>query len=287
MKKFMSIITLFLSSMILVTGCAAGKESSSNINLVSREDGSGTRGAFTEITGVLEKDSDGNKVDRTSEEAIIQNSTSGVMQTIEGDPNAIGYVSLSSANDSVKVLKIEGVAAISENIKNGSYKLARPFNVVFKKDLNALSKDFLNFILSADGQEIVQENGLTAYSNSNQGYKANPMSGTLRIAGSTSVAPLMEVLAEKYMEINPEVSIEIQATGSSAGVQAALEDVADLGMVSRELKAEESDKLEGTAIAIDGIALIVNKENSLSNLSLDEVKSIWTGEITSFNDLKE
>lgn len=280
-----------------IVGCNNAGKSSSNlgefnldntINVVSREDGSGTRGgAFIEIVGgVLEKDGEGNEVDNTYEEAIIQNATDAVITTVQGDEYAIGYISLGSLNDTVKALKIEGgVEATSESIQNNSYKIARPFNIGYKEGLSPLEKDFLDFILSAEGQNIVLNEGYVQVKEDLPKYKVGEQEGKIIVAGSTSVTPVMEKLAEAYENIHPKVSIEIQSTGSSAGIQAAIEGSADLAMASRELKDSELKELTAEVIAIDGIAIIVNKENPIEDLSLSDIKSIYIGEITTWNQL--
>jgi len=284
-KKIFSMVLLILVSAIALGGCSNsdGFDTNSTINLVSREEGSGTRGAFVEILGILEKDEGGNEIDRTYEEAIIQNSTEAVISTVSGDKYSIGYISLGSLKDKVKALKIDGVEASTENIQNGSYKISRPFNVAYKGEPSPLAKDFLNFILSEQGQTIVAEEGYVQVATDLPSYNKNKQEGKLVIAGSTSVTPVMEKLAEAYEEMYPDVSIEIQATGSSAGMQAAMEGTADIGMASRELKDSELAELTAQVIAIDGIAIIVNNENPIGDLTIDEVKSIYTGEITHWN----
>ncbi|NMB07433.1 MAG: extracellular solute-binding protein [Tissierellia bacterium] len=294
MKKIISLSLLLIMIATFIVGCNNADKSSSNlgefnldntINVVSREDGSGTRGAFIEIVGILEKDGEGNEVDNTYEEAIIQNATDAVITTVQGDEYAIGYISLGSLNDRVKALKIEGVEATSENIQNNSYKIARPFNIGYKEGLSPLEKDFLNFILSAEGQNIVLNEGYVQVKENLPEYKVGEQEGKIVVAGSTSVTPVMEKLAEAYENIHPKVSIEIQSTGSSAGIQAAIEGSADLAMASRELKDSELKELTAEVIAIDGIAIIVNKENPIEDLSLNDVKSIYIGEITTWNQL--
>lgn len=295
MKK-LSILLICIMIMSFIVGCTneanndsneeAGFDTSKTINVVTREDGSGTRGAFIEIVGILEKNSNGDKVDRTYIEAVVQNSTDAVMTTVAGDEYSIGYISLGSLNDKVKAVNIEGVKPTSENVQNGSYKIARPFNIAYKGELSDLSKDFLDFILSEEGQEIIKNEGYVQISNDLPSYESTTsQSGNLVVAGSTSVSPVMEKLAEAYKEIHPDVSIEIQSTGSSAGMQAAMEGTADLGMASRELKESELAELTPKVIAVDGIAVIVNNKNPLDNLTLEQVKSIYVGEITEWEQL--
>lgn len=289
MKKIISLILASILMLGTLGGCGkpSGDEFNTNktINVVSREDGSGTRGAFVEIVGILEKDSNGNEVDRTYEEAIIQNSTDGVMTTVSGDKYSIGYISLGSLNDSVKGVKIQGIEVNAENVQNGSYKIARPFNIAYKGELSPLAKDFVDFILSAEGQEIVVKGKYVQIGTNLPSYTASGQAGNLVIAGSTSVSPIMEKLAEAYQTINSGVNIEIQSTGSSAGMQSAIEGTADIGMASRDLKASELEVLTHQTIAMDGIAVITSNENSITDLTLEQVKSIYTGEITKWNEI--
>lgn len=298
MKKIISLSLMVVMAISFIVGCSPTEnsvkpktseafDSSKTINVVSREDGSGTRGAFVEIVGVLEKDPEGNEVDRTYDEAIIQNGTNAVMTTIQGDKYSIGYISLGSLNDTVKAVSINGVKATSDNVQNNSYKIARPFNVAFQDNLSPLGKDFLNFILSSEGQKIVAEEGYVQVSTELSEYNKSNQKGNLVVAGSTSVSPVMEKLAEAYQGLHSDVSIEIQSTGSSAGMQSAIEGSADIGMASRELKDSEKEKLSYEVIAIDGIAVIVNNENIVEDISLDSVKSIYTGEITTWNEIIE
>lgn len=263
----------------------APEASNEPITVISREDGSGTRGAFIEITGIEEKDGD-QKVDKTTIDAVVQKSTNAVLMTVNGDKNAIGYISLGSLNDSVKAVKVEGVEASAENVLNASYKIARPFNIVYKGELNGLKKDFIDFMMSKEGQEMVLENKYVQVDTAAPEYKQNSQSGKLVIGGSTSVTPLMEKLAEKYMEMYPEVKIEIQATGSSAGIQAAIQGAADLGMASRDLSDEEKAELTNVVIAKDGIAVIVHNDNAVEDLTLDQIKAIFVGDIKTWGDIK-
>lgn len=261
-------------------------DTSAEITLVSREDGSGTRGAFIEITGV-ERKVDGEKVDQTYEEAMIQNSTNGVMTAVAGDPNGIGYISLGSLNDTVKAVKVNGVEATAEGVKDKTYELARPFNLAWKEDvIGDIGKDLLVFIASPEGQQIINDHGYVGLENGDAYTKAD-LQGTITVAGSTSVTPLMEALVEAYEGLNPGVSIEIQSTGSSAGMTSAMEGSANIGMASRELKGEEAQALTSEAIAMDGIAVIVNNENPLDDLSLEQIKNIYVGEILTWSDLEK
>ena len=303
MKKFMSIFLIVIMVMVILAGCTNdssngntiesdssngdGFDTGKTINVVTREEGSGTRGAFIEIVGILEKDANGNEEDRTYSEAIVQNGTNAVMTTVAGDEYSIGYISLGSLNDTVKAVKVNGVEATAENILNNSYEVARPFNLAYKGDLNPLAQDFLNFILSSEGQDIVTKEGYVQVDTQASNYESNGTEeGTLVIAGSTSVSPLMEKLVEAYQELNSGVSIEVQSTGSSAGMQSAMEGTADIGMASRELKDSELAELNPVVIALDGIAVIVNNNNPVEDLSIDDIKSIYIGETTNWSEIK-
>jgi len=296
MKKITSIILVLFALMLAVTACGTKTTPATDakvdepakpveIIVVSREEGSGTRGAFVELTGVEGKNEAGDKVDNTYIEAIIQNSTNGVMMTVANEANAIGYISLGSLNDTVKAVQIDGVDATAENVKNGSYKLARPFNVAYKAGLDAASQDLLDFILSEEGQKIVEERGYIS-SEAGAPFAGGKAEGTVVVAGSTSVTPVMEKLVEAYNAINPNVKIEIQSTGSSAGMQSTMEGVSQLGMASRELKDEEKAALEAKVIAIDGIAVIVHKNNAVQTITMEQIKQIFTGELTDWNLVK-
>lgn len=265
------------------TPAAPSFDTAKAINVVSREEGSGTRRAFVEITGILGKDAAGNEVDNTSIEAVIQNGTNGVMTTVAGDEYGIGYISLGSLNDTVKAVKVEGAVANAEDVKDGSYKVARPFNVAWKEDaIGEIGTDVMKFIMSEEGQKIVEDNKFVSAGNDGA-YSAANLSGQITIAGSTSVTPLMEKLTEAYRALNPNVIIDIQSTGSSAGMTSAMEGAANIGMASRELKDSETAVLTHKAIAIDGIAVIVNNANPLEDITMDEIKSIFTGETTEWS----
>ncbi|HHU22296.1 MAG TPA: phosphate ABC transporter substrate-binding protein [Clostridiales bacterium] len=266
--------------LILTTLLGCGRKENTGITVISREEGSGTRSAFAELMGIL---SDG--TDNTTQTAEITNSTSVMIATVEGNVNAIGYISLGSMNDSVKAVKVDGVEATAENIKNGSYPAARPFIVASKDNLSRETRDFVDFILSTEGQKIIEEAGYISAAESG-GYNGGGMRGRITLAGSTSVAPVMEVLAEAYRELNPDVEIEIQQTGSSAGMISAIEGVCDLGMASRRLKDSETEAgLTPIVIAMDGIAVIVNRKNSVDSLTGQQIKKIFTGEITDWSEI--
>lgn len=257
MKKMKRIVLTVTILALFFTGCAA--RNSNEIAVVSREDGSGTRGAFIELFGIEEKDANGNKVDKTTDEATVVNSTSVVMTTVAGNKNSIGYISLGSLNDTVKAVKVDGVESTVENIKNNTYKVFRPFNIATRDDISELAQDFISFILSSDGQKVVEENGYIAASEKGP-YSGTKPSGKIVIAGSSSVTPLMEKLKEAYLKVNTNAEIEIQASDSTTGMKLAMEGTCDIGMASRELKESELKKLKPTVIAMDGLAIIVNKE---------------------------
>lgn len=281
MKKKLSM----LLSCLLVGGCIAGCGSGSDtITVVSREDGSGTRGAFVELFGV-EEEENGEKVDKTTEDAIITNNTEIMMTTVKGDDAAIGYVSLGSLNDSVKALSIDGVEATAENIENGTYKISRPFNIATKEDISEVAQDFIDFIMSDDGQKVISDNGYITVSDGT--FSSNGAKGKIVVAGSSSVTPVMEKLKEAYEKINTGATIEIQESDSTTGMNAAIDGTCDIGMASRELKDSEASKgLESITIAMDGIAVIVNTNNELSDITSDNVKEIFTGGVTSWKDVK-
>ena len=263
------------------TGGASG-----DITIVSREDGSGTRGAFIELLGIEEKDANGNKVDNTTEDAKITNSTSVMMTTVEGDVNAIGYISLGSLNETVTALKVDGAEATPENILSGTYKVVRPFNIETKSEIRDAAKDFINFIMSKEGQAVVEENGYIAVGNQ-PAYEAAGVSGKIVVAGSSSVTPVMEKLKEAYVAVNKDVEIEVQQSDSTTGMQSAIDGLCDIGMASRELKdSETSAGLSATVIAQDGIAVIVNNESGIKELTSEQIKAIYTGEVTAWEDVK-
>ena len=262
-------------------------DNSEYINVVSREDGSGTRGAFIELFGIEEKQSDGTKVDMTTTDAQITNNTSVMLTTVAGDEYAIGYVSLGSLNDSVKALKIDGAEATADNNENGSYKVSRPFNIAVKKDLdNEVAKDFMAYIMSTEGQEIVSNEKYIPVSDV-EAYAGSKPSGKCVVGGSSSVSPLMEKLIEAYKKVNPNADIELQTSDSTTGMTSTIEGSYDIGMASRELKDDEASELEATVIATDGIAVIVNKANTADELSADQVKSIYVGDVTTWDEVSK
>ncbi len=254
-----------------------------DITVVSREDGSGTRGAFVELFGI-EEEVNGEKVDMTTEEANITNSTSVMMSTVAQDEYAIGYISLGSLDDSVKAVDIDGNEATADNIKNGSYKISRPFNIATKDNLSDAAQDFENFILSKDGQKVVEDNKYIPLDDVSD-YTSNGASGKVVVAGSSSVSPVMEKLKEAYQAVNSDVEVEIQTSDSTTGMQNAIDGVCDIGMASRELKDSEKEAgLTPTVIAMDGIAVVVNNDNPTDELSSDQVKSIFTGDVLTWDE---
>lgn len=262
---------------------AAKFDASKTISVVTREEGSGTRDAFTELTGVLVKDGD-NKTDNTTTSAVTINSTEAVITNVKDNESAIGYISLGSLNDTVKALKIGGVEATADNVKSGDYAVSRPFNIAYKGELSDVAQDFVDYIMSSDGQKIVSDNGYVTVSE-NAAYSGKKPSGKISVAGSSSVSPVMEKLAEAYQKVNTNAKVEIQTSDSSAGMQSAMGGTCDIGMASRDLKDEEKSALKVETIAKDGIAVIVNNANTCDDLTLDQVKSIYTGEATVWSDI--
>lgn len=306
MKKFIAVLAVVGMIAGLAAGCGSSDEkadsnkdsgneteassdwdSTSDITIVSREDGSGTRGAFIELFGI-EEEKDGEKVDMTTEEAQITNSTSVMLTTVSGDEYAIGYVSLGSLDDSVKALKIDGAEATAENVKSGDYKVSRPFNIATKEGLdNEVASDFINFILSEEGQKVVEENGYIALDDVKP-FEGTSPSGKAVAGGSSSVSPVMEKLIEAYKAVNANAEIELQTTDSTTGMTSAVDGSYDIGMASRELKDTEISKgLNAQVIATDGIAVIVNNNSTVDELSSDQVKSIYTGEALTWDEVIE
>ena len=303
MKKFAAAVMMV--SMVAVTAVGCGSNSgtdttgadakqsdagsdwdeTSDVTIVSREDGSGTRGAFIELFGIEEKQDDGTKVDMTTTDAQITNNTSVMLTTVADNEYAIGYVSLGSLSDSVKALKIDGAEATAENIENGSYKVSRPFNIAVKKDLNnEVAKDFISFIMSTEGQKVVADEKYIAVADVKD-YAGTKPSGSCVVGGSSSVSPLMEKLIEAYKAVNPNASIELQTSDSTTGMTSTIEGSYDIGMASRELKDDEAAELKPTVIATDGIAVIVNNANPTDELSADQVKDIYVGNVSTWDEL--
>lgn len=284
LKKIVGIVMILSVGTSLFAAGSKKWNKKSSINVISREDGSGTRGAFIELFGIEKKDSSGKKIDFTTEEAAITNSTAVMMTSVSQDKYAIGYISLGSLNDSVKALKVDDSSASVENIKNGSYKIARPFNVAVKESLSDVAQDFLNYILSDKGQKIIEDNKYIKISNGD--FSSSKVSGKVVISGSSSVSPVMEKLIEAYKVENPNAKIELQTSDSTTGVTNAINGTCDIGIASRSLKSSEIAKgVKEITIAMDGIAVIVNEENPLENITKEEVENIFTGEITKWKSL--
>ncbi|MCC8069545.1 MAG: substrate-binding domain-containing protein [Ruminococcus sp.] len=281
-KKISATIFAIVCMANVMGGCA--RVSSNEIAVISREDGSGTRGAFIELTGVEQKDADGNKSDMTTVDAIIAKSTDVVITQVSGNVNAIGYISSGAINDTVKAITVDGVEPTSENVKNGTYPIARPFNIATSDDVSDCTQDFINYILSAEGQAIV-ENDYTPVVDDAESFTSNGATGKIVIAGSTSVSPVIEKLSEEYQTINTGVTIEIQTSDSTSGMKAVLDGTCDIGMASRELKDDET-VLNDIAIALDGIAIIVNSESTVDNLTTQQICDIYTGTITSWDEIQ-
>lgn len=284
LKKIVGIVMILSAGTSLFAAGSKQWNKKSSINVISREDGSGTRGAFIELFGIEKKDSSGKKIDFTTEEAAITNSTAVMMTSVSQDKYSIGYISLGSLNDSVKALKVDDSSASVENIKNGSYKIARPFNVAVKESLSDVAQDFLNYILSDKGQKIIEDNKYIKISNGD--FSSSKVSGKVVISGSSSVSPVMEKLIEAYKVENPNAKIELQTSDSTTGVTNAINGTCDIGIASRSLKSSEIAKgVKEITIAMDGIAVIVNEENPLENITKEEVENIFTGEITKWKSL--
>lgn len=300
LKKFLAVAAIVAMTAVSVVGCGSKEEGTeggtepktewdagNDISVVSREDGSGTRGAFIELFGVEEKDENGEKMDMTTEEAAITNSTSVMMNTVAGNEYAIGYISLASLDDTVKALKIDGAEATVDNIKSGTYKIQRPFNIVTKEGLSDVAQDFVNYIMSPDGQKVVEENNGIPMDDVKP-YESNGATGKIVIAGSSSVSPIMEKLKEAYVKVNTGAEIEIQTNDSTTGVTSVIDGLCDIGMASRELKdTEKSAGVTPTVIALDGIAVIVNNDSAVDELSSEQVKSIYTGEVLTWDEVVE
>lgn len=286
-RKTLAVILTCIVVLAAFAGCAkkSGFDADSAITVISREDGSGTRGAFVELFGIEQKDANGEKVDHTVLTADITQSTGVMMTSVSQNTHAIGYISLGSLNDSVKALKIDGAEATVENIKNGSYKVSRPFNIATKENVSEVAKDFVDFILSEDGQKIVEQNGYISALDASA-YNGTRPSGKITIAGSSSVTPVMEKLREAYLAINTNATIEINQSDSTTGVNSVINDICDIGMASRELKDSElSSGITPTVIALDGIAVIVNNKNTVDNLTVEQVRKIFTGDAIKWSDV--
>lgn len=313
LRKITAVLAAALLTMTAMTACSGGAASSASsetpssessaasaesasseettggeITVLSREDGSGTRGAFIELFGIEQKNDAGEKEDMTTDDAQITNSTSVMMTTVQGNPKAIGYISLGSLDESVvKAVEIDGAAPTVENVKAGTYKVVRPFNIATKGEASEAAQDFINFIMSADGQKVVSENGYITVDDAAPAYAASGVSGKVVVGGSSSVTPVMEKLKEAYVALNPDVTVEVQQSDSTTGMTSTIDGAYDIGMASRELKDSELEAgLTPTVIAQDGIAVIVNKENALTGLTSEQVLSIYTGETTDWSELQ-
>lgn len=291
MKKMIALMAAMVMSTIMVVGCGNSNgqgdefDPTYEISIISREDGSGTRGAFVELFEIEQKNEAGEKVDYTTPEANITSSTSVMMSSVAGNEYAIGYVSLGSLNDTVKALKVDGAEATEENIKSGTYKVSRPFNIATKEDVSEVTQDFINFILSEEGQKVVSENGYISLDNVTA-YTGNQPSGKIVVAGSTSVTPIMEKLKEAYLVVNPNAEIQIQTSDSTTGMTNTIDGICDIGMASRELKdAELAEGLVPTVIATDGIAVIVNHANTMDDITSEQVRQIYMGEVSTWDEV--
>lgn len=297
MKRILSLGLAALMTVFALAGCGADKGTDSKnsgtgtgtdaISVLTREEGSGTRGAFIELLGIEEKNADGKKVDKTIDTAETTNSTSVMITTVQGNKAAIGYISLGSLDKSkVKALKVDGAEATTDNVKSGDYKVSRPFNIATKGDATGVASDFVKFILSAEGQAVVEKNGYISEGNTGA-YKASGQKGKITIGGSSSVTPVMEKLKEAYVKVNPDVTIDVQQNDSSSGMKGAIDGIYDIGMASRDVKDSEKEAgLNSIKIALDGIAVIVNKDNTLDAITSEQIKNIYTGSLTKWSEIK-
>ena len=293
MKKFLSLGLAALMTVFALAGCGADSNDGGTgtgrdaISVLTREEGSGTRGAFIELLGIEEKNADGKKVDKTIDTAETTNSTSVMITTVQGNKAAIGYISLGSLDKSkVKALKVDGAEAATDNVRSGEYKVSRPFNIATKGDATGVASDFIKFILSADGQAVVEKNGYISEGNTGA-YKASGQKGKITIGGSSSVTPVMEKLKEAYVKLNPDVTIDVQQNDSSSGMKGAIDGIYDIGMASRDVKDSEKEAgLSSIKIALDGIAVIVNKDNTLDSITSEQIKNIYTGSLTKWSEIK-
>lgn len=293
MKKILSLGLAALMTVFALTGCGADSNDGGTgtgtdaISVLTREEGSGTRGAFIELLGIEEKNADGKKVDKTIDTAETTNSTSVMITTVQGNKAAIGYISLGSLDKSkVKALKVDGAEASTDNVKSGEYKVSRPFNIATKGDTTGVASDFIKFILSADGQAVVEKNGYISEGNTGA-YTASGQKGKITIGGSSSVTPVMEKLKEAYVKLNPDVTIDVQQNDSSSGMKGAIDGIYDIGMASRDVKDSEKEAgLNTIKIALDGIAVIVSKDNTLDSITSEQIKNIYTGSLTKWSEIK-
>lgn len=281
-SKLAAVFTSVALAAAMLASCGG---SSDKITVISREDGSGTRGAFIELTGIEEKDPNGNKTDNTKKDALICKSTDVVLTQVSGDKNAIGYISFGSLNDTVKALKVEGVEPSTATIESGDYKIVRPFNIAVKDGLSDAAQDFENYILSSEGQEVIEGAGYIKIDKSAAAFSSNNASGKVVVSGSSSVTPVMEKLAESYQKVNTNVTVDVQQSDSSTGIKDAINGTSDIGMASRDISDDElSQGIKSVTIAQDAIAVIVNKDNSVDDISMDDIKAIYTGTKTTWSD---
>ena len=290
MKRILSLGLAAVMTVFALAGCGADSGTGTGtdaISVLTREEGSGTRGAFIELLGIEEKNADGKKVDKTIDTAETTNSTSVMITTVQGNKAAIGYISLGSLDKSkVKALKVDGAEAATDNVKSGEYKVSRPFNIATKGDATGAASDFIKFILSADGQAVVEKNGYISEGNTGA-YKASGQKGKITIGGSSSVTPVMEKLKEAYVKVNPDVTVDVQQNDSSSGMKGAIDGIYDIGMASRDVKDSEKEAgLNSIKIALDGIAVIVNKDNALDSITSEQIKNIYTGSLTKWSEIK-
>lgn len=293
MKRILSLGLAALMTVFALAGCGTDSDNGGTgtgtdaISVLTREEGSGTRGAFIELLGIEEKNADGKKVDKTIDTAETTNSTSVMITTVQGNKAAIGYISLGSLDKSkVKALKVDGAEAATDNVKSGEYKVSRPFNIATKGDATGVASDFIKFILSADGQAVVEKNGYISEGNTGA-YKASGQKGKITIGGSSSVTPVMEKLKEAYVKLNPDVTVDVQQNDSSSGMKGAIDGIYDIGMASRDVKDSEKEAgLNSIKIALDGIAVIVNKDNALDAITSEQIKNIYTGSLTKWSEIK-
>ena len=293
MKRILSLGLAALMTVFALAGCGTDSNNggtgtgTDTISVLTREEGSGTRGAFIELLGIEEKNADGKKVDKTIDTAETTNSTSVMITTVQGNKAAIGYISLGSLDKSkVKALKVDGAEAATDNVKSGEYKVSRPFNIATKGDATGAASDFIRFILSADGQAVVEKNGYISEGNTGA-YKASGQKGKITIGGSSSVTPVMEKLKEAYVKVNPDVTVDVQQNDSSSGMKGAIDGIYDIGMASRDVKDSEKEAgLTSIKIALDGIAVIVNKDNTLDAITSEQIKNIYTGSLTKWSEIK-
>ena len=291
MKKILlAILSIAMVGVLGVAAVGCGEDKMTDtITVITRESGSGTRGAFIELTGVQQKDKDGNKVDRTVKTAQVANSTAVALQNVQKNPSAIAYISLGSLTDSVKAVPFEGTAATVDNIKNGSYTLSRPFNLAYKEDNdNPTLADFMKYIASTEAAEVINGEDFIAPENTASYTKpATAPTEKLVVNGSSSVYPLMQALVESYCKASgvSKSTIDLQFNDSTAGMTGAMNGTYDLGMASRELEESEAAALQSVVLATDGIAVIVNNMNPITNITKEQLCNIYIGVATKWSDV--